>query len=246
MNTSRKARLPHATGEPQGVGFILPSPNTVVEDEVSQVFPPDVPARFTRIRNTRDTVRENREMLRRAPTAAAELADARVAVLVLACTSATMLGGLAYDRHIRGSLTREAEVVATTTASSVVAALKGLGAERIALVAPYRDSLIRRESAYIEESGIQVAATVSLNVPNPLEMALIDEEQLLAGIARLSTLGDALFISCTNLHTLQWIQHLEHRLEVPIVTSNQATFWWALRAIGRRGSEVLGRLAFVD
>ncbi len=40
---------------------------------------------------------------------------------------------------------------------------------------------------------------------------------------------DTLFISCTGLRTIGVIEDLESELGIPVVTSNQATFWDALR-----------------
>ena len=42
--------------------------------------------------------------------------------------------------------------------------------------------------------------------------------------------SDALLITCTDFPTLPLIPELEDELGVPVVTSNQATFWAMLRA----------------
>ncbi|MEO5702213.1 MAG: hypothetical protein ABIS17_02510, partial [Casimicrobiaceae bacterium] len=40
------------------------------------------------------------------------------------------------------------------------------------------------------------------------------------------------FVSCTQLPTLGVVARLEAELGKPVITSNQATFWQALRATG--------------
>ena len=42
--------------------------------------------------------------------------------------------------------------------------------------------------------------------------------------------ADALFISCTNLATMDRIAEMEERHGKPVITSNSATLWRALRA----------------
>ena len=42
--------------------------------------------------------------------------------------------------------------------------------------------------------------------------------------------ADGLFVSCTNLATMDQISALEDHLGKPVVTSNSATLWRALRA----------------
>jgi maleate cis-trans isomerase len=44
--------------------------------------------------------------------------------------------------------------------------------------------------------------------------------------------ADAYFISCANIHSIDVIEDLEQRLGKPVVTSNQAAIWCALRTAG--------------
>ena len=43
---------------------------------------------------------------------------------------------------------------------------------------------------------------------------------------------DTIFLSCTNLATVQMIADIEEETGKPVITSNQATFWRALRMAG--------------
>jgi maleate isomerase len=43
--------------------------------------------------------------------------------------------------------------------------------------------------------------------------------------------ADAVFISCTNYRTFEIIERLERDLDLPVVTSNQATLWNTLRRL---------------
>ena len=43
--------------------------------------------------------------------------------------------------------------------------------------------------------------------------------------------ADAVFISCTNFRTFEIIESLEQDLGIPVVTSNQASLWLALREL---------------
>jgi maleate isomerase len=59
--------------------------------------------------------------------------------------------------------------------------------------------------------------------------------------------ADVYFISCANIHSMDVIEQLEKVLEKPVVTSNQAALWCALRTIGI-GDVVsgLGRLMRIE
>ena len=44
--------------------------------------------------------------------------------------------------------------------------------------------------------------------------------------------ADAYFISCANIHSIDVIGDLEAALNKPVITSNQAALWCALRTLG--------------
>jgi arylmalonate decarboxylase len=44
--------------------------------------------------------------------------------------------------------------------------------------------------------------------------------------------ADAIFISCANIHSIDVIDVLERVLKKPVITSNQAALWHALRTVG--------------
>ena len=44
--------------------------------------------------------------------------------------------------------------------------------------------------------------------------------------------ADAYFISCANIQSIDVIENLERDLKKPVVTSNQAALWCALRTLG--------------
>ena len=58
---------------------------------------------------------------------------------------------------------------------------------------------------------------------------------------------DAYFISCANIHSIDVIADLEAELDRPVVTSNQAALWCALRTAGIRDEvSELGRLGTME
>jgi len=44
--------------------------------------------------------------------------------------------------------------------------------------------------------------------------------------------AEAYFLSCANIHSIDVVEDLERDLKRPVVTSNQAALWCALRTIG--------------
>ena len=51
--------------------------------------------------------------------------------------------------------------------------------------------------------------------------------------------AEGIFISCTNLRTIEIIETLEQDVKKPVISSNQATFWKLMRLAGV-GSPIKG------
>ena len=65
------------------------------------------------------------------------------------------------------------------------------------------------------------------------DMNKVSAESLIETGARVFDPGsDALFLSCTGLYTSPVVARLESRIGKPVVTSNQAIAWHALRLTG--------------
>jgi maleate isomerase len=57
------------------------------------------------------------------------------------------------------------------------------------------------------------------------------EEAYRLGLEVTNSGSDALFISCTNFRAIEIIQRLEEKTGKPVISSNQATMWYALRRL---------------
>jgi maleate isomerase len=165
--------------------------------------------------------------------AARKLAWAEVGVIVFACTSGSLVHGLGWDKELIGRIERAAEVPATTTTTAVLSALHALEAKNVGIATPYVPELNEIEKRFFEGSGYGVPSIMGLGCLTDREIGRLgpsDAEKLLA-IADCPG-ADTLFISCTNFHVLETVATLETRHRKPIVTSNQAGAWAALRRIG--------------
>ena len=165
---------------------------------------------------------------------AAELLTwADVDVVVFACTTGSLVHGVGWDRELIGRIERAGVRPATTTTTAVLAALRAVGARSLAIATPYVDALNRIERAFFEESGFRVAAIAGLACATDAEIGRLDPGDAVALVDRVdSPDADAIFISCTNFHCLPAVASLERRFGKPVVTSNQAGAWAALRRIG--------------
>lgn len=227
------------------LGLIVPATNTVNEAEWGACLPTGVTMHVARMRlHTETQSPDGNDALRHdLAIAARSLADAEVDVIAYGCTAGSTTLPLSTVPEMIEAATG---VQGVATAPSIVHALQALGARRVAVATPYDERMNRHERDFLEACGIAVLRIEGLGAGDPAAFRFIhrvDAATLSALIGR-ATEGldfDALVLSCTDLPTQALHAGLEARLDRPVVSSNHATLWAALRAVGVAGG--WGRLA---
>ncbi len=216
------------------LGLIVPPTNTVNEAEWSRVMPDGVSFHTVRMPIHTDTQSPagRRALIDDIAVRVRELAQARVDVVAYACTAGSMVSPPAALGEQVEAITG---VPLVTTAAAIVAALRRLNADRVAIATPYHEALNQHEVAFLGANGIKTLniAGLGLGAKGPSDYPLIAETPLeqVEVHARDSVVADAqaLLICCTDFPTLPIHERLERELALPVVTSNQATLWAALR-----------------
>ncbi|MDP3976429.1 MAG: aspartate/glutamate racemase family protein [Pseudomonas sp.] len=153
-------------------------------------------------------------------------------VLAFGCTSGSMLIG---EQEVTRLISQAHPGVPVTNPwSAVKAALRGLGAGRIAVLTPYIGEVNYPLCQGLEQAGHEVAALGTFAVLEDAEIPRIPAAAIEAAALELlaGQRVDALFLACTNLRTLGLLDALEKRLGLPVISSNQALFWHALQLAG--------------
>ncbi|MBU6997435.1 MAG: aspartate/glutamate racemase family protein [Theionarchaea archaeon] len=200
------------------LGLILPSSNTVMEEELS---------RYVIVHSTRIALRTVDEaslknMNTEVERAVQLLTDCNPAVIVYGCTSGSFI------ENIKKSFAA-ATVPVVTTSEAVVNALHALHVETVSVGTPYIDAITQKEKAFLESHGFTVPDIRGLNLTSNTE---IGEQETAYDLAKSLKRADAIFISCTNFGTFDVIQKLEDELGIPVVSSNSASLWGALTGSG--------------
>jgi arylmalonate decarboxylase len=115
----------------------------------------------------------------------------------------------------------------------VAAALRHLGVKKMAVVTPYPQEINDKEMAFFADLGFEAVGLESFLQSDSYKIPMIPQADTRALAEKVDREeADGVFISCTNLATADIIEPLERELGKPVVTSNQATFWMALRKLG--------------
>ena len=142
-----------------------------------------------------------------------------------ACTSGTTLIGVEKVEQLVSNSARTRSVTNPLTAS--IAAFAALDVRSVAIVSPYIATVATPIRNAFLTAGMTVPATVSFGEEVEANVARIDPQSIFDAALKVGqTSGvEAVFLSCTNLRTLDIIDDLEARLGIPVVSSNQALGW---------------------
>jgi len=239
MGTVVLENLPFETRQVVGararIGFVVLSSDYTLEHEL-RLMPrlPGVDYFHARIPNSPEITPETLAAMgpRLTETAALILPGDKVDVLAYGCTSASVvLGSECVHAHLTKA---KPEAQTTNPALAAATALGALNVQRVAVLTPYTQDVNTLVQRNIEAAGFDVPVFGSFNEPLDPVVAAIDTESLGAAIKQLVTAADVdgVFISCTSVRIAHALAALEDEFGLPVISSNTALIWHALRLAG--------------
>ncbi|MEM9761734.1 MAG: Asp/Glu racemase [Pseudomonadota bacterium] len=216
------------------IGLIVLQADETIERDMRRLLPETVEALVTRVASGTHVTPESLAAMEGELRSAANLlpAGARLRAVAYGCTSGTaQIGADRVAAAIRAG-TRTPHV--TEPISAVIAACDHLGIRRLGLLSPYVASVSERLREVLGTAGIEVPAVASFDVDEEARVARIAAASIRSAAVRLAASAeiDALFISCTNLRTLDIIEAVEAEARIPVLTSNQVLAWHLSRLAG--------------
>jgi maleate isomerase len=216
------------------LGLIVPSSNVTMETELPELFRrrEEVrPERFSfhsaRMRMTQVTPEALAAMDEQGVGCAAELADAECDAQAYACLVAVMAAGPGAHRRAETRLTDAAggSTPVVTSAGALIQAARALGAERIAMLAPYAPALTERVVDYLGDAGVEVVSVLSRGVTDNRAVGRLDPAELLELIEQLDLRrAQALVLSaCVQMPSLASVEPAQERTGLPVFTAATAT-----------------------
>ena len=110
-------------------------------------------------------------------TESRKLADAEVDAIVFAATAPTLAKGKGYDRELIKRMEDAAGRPATTAATAFVDALTRLGAEKIAIGAPWSKTMDKPMVDFMQASGFEVVNSEVVGFVASIELGRAGPEQ---------------------------------------------------------------------
>jgi maleate isomerase len=210
------------------LGLIVLQVDETIEPEFSTIFSDRKnPLYVTRIPSgievTPETLAEMEEAL---PAAAGLLPSARpFRVVGYGCTSASsVIGSERVEELVKQSCNTK-EVTNPLRAATACAA--DLGVSRFALLSPYVEEVNAPLRAAFSENGITMDVFGTFGQAEEAKVARISVQSVIEAATELGydPSVEAVFISCTNLRTIEAIPEIRKRIGKPVLSSNQSLAW---------------------
>ncbi len=225
---------PEKIGENGRIGLVALATDVNSETDLRRMAPGGVEIFTNRVQNRNPTTVENLRAMAPDITRAAGglLPGDAIDVLIYACTSGTaVIGESEVFKRLQAG--RDG-VPCTTPVTAAMAALASFSARRISILTPYIEPVNRELADFFRGRGIEVLNIHGFGIENDNHMTGVTHASIF-NAARTACHADAdlLFISCTALRAAEVIARIETEINKPVISSNQAIMWHALKLLQR-------------
>lgn len=227
------------------LGLIVLQSDETIEQDFRRLMPQQINLHVSRVPSGLDVTADSLQAMQdHLPAASALLPQTlQFDAIGYGCTSGTSQIGVQRIADLVGSGAQTAHV--SEPVSALRAACGALGVSRLAILSPYIQEVSQHLRDVLAEGGIETPVFGSFEEAQEERVVRIDPASVFDGAVQLAAQGDieAVFLSCTNLRTLDVIADLEQEIGLPVLSSNQVLAWHLARLAGvRLQRSELGRL----
>ena len=212
--------------EPTRIGIIvLQSDETIERDLMAMRGDADV--FVSRVPSGQEVTAETLESMAGHITASASLFPQTISfdAVGYGCTSGTaQIGVSEIERLVKfGTQTK----TVSQPVSALVAACEHLGLKRIAFLSPYIEGVSANLRQVLQDNGVETPAFGTFGEAEEFKVVRISGASVMEAATALvrDSKVDGIFLSCTNLRTLDLIMPLEAALDMPVLSSNLVLAW---------------------
>jgi len=220
------------------VGLIVLATDVMIEKDFLKVFNNVSADLFVnRITNYNPVNADNLKKMANNITSVTEniLPGEKVDCVVYGCTSGTIVSG--YDNIKKKINMAKPDALVTAPSTAVLNALKKKNINKISIVTPYIKNVNDDVVNFFKNNNFEITSNTYFDIESDVDIGKVDQDQLFEILSNIDHKNaEALFVSCTSLPVLNIIEKLEKKLNITVLSSNQALIWETLESINRNNS----------
>lgn len=216
------------------IGLLVPANNVVIEPELHKALPEGIYAFSTKLLGSSGvtSIEGFKNLMNNTKRGVKEILMAEVDVVVYACFS-TSLVNKDWNQEYETIVKQHKDIPCFTAYSATIKAIKHLSIENIAVFSAFTDNINKLLLKSFKEEGLNIEKSLNMNIEDARKVGNLLPEVLYKKIKH-APLGsvEGISILATDLRTFEIIDILEKDLGIPVITTNQAILWEALKALG--------------
>ena len=220
------------------VGLIVLATDVMIEKDFLKVFSGVSADLFVnRITNYNPVTAVNLKKMTNNITSVTEniLPGEKIDCVVYGCTSGTIVSG--YDSIKKKINIAKPDALVTAPSTAALNALKKKNIKKISIVTPYIKSVNDDVVNFFKNNDFKISSNTYFNIESDVDIGKVDQDQLFEILSKIDHKdAEALFVSCTSLPVLNIIEKLEKKLNMTVLSSNQALIWETLESINKNDS----------
>ena len=235
---SKKIKPQFVKKENPRVGLIVLATDAMIEKDFLKVFSGiSVDLYVNRITNFNPVTADNLKKMSNNITSVAEniLPGEKIDCIVYGCTSGTIVSG--YDNIKKKINQAKPDALVTAPSTAALNALKKKNIKKISIVTPYIKSVNDDVVKFFKNNNFEITSNTYFDIESDVDIGKVDQNKLFQILLKINHKNaEALFVSCTSLPVLNIIEKLESKLNMTVLSSNQALIWETLEKINKNKS----------
>ena len=224
-----------AYGPKARIGIGPPQANPTVEPEIAALLPSGVAMYVARLTSKQESARDRVvEYLQNLGTSLDRFDTLKLDAYGFACTGSSYLLGAEKEQRVVSELSESRGYPIITCAAAIVAALRFLGAETLAIYSPYPTWLHGASENHWRSQGFKIVATNTINATaqDTREIYVQNPQDVVDLILASQTNADVSLITGTGLPSLSIIDQVAQSSDRVVLSSNLCLAWRLLQETG--------------
>lgn len=214
------------------IGVISLATDFNIEADLQQMYPSNVQFFTSRVKNVNPLTFENLRTMASGISATADtiLPGTELGAIIYACTSGTIAIGQNRITELIHKV--RPNVPVSTPVTAALLAFQRFNVKKISILTPYTEGFNREFAEFFISQGYDVLNIAGFGFEDDTAMTYISPKDITAAaVESCDSNADLMFISCTALRAAVEIDEIEKRLNIPVVSSNQALVWHSLELV---------------
>lgn len=215
------------------VGSIGATPTDIFPYEFYKIVPPGLTIMPTTLSIHLMTAQELAAGFEAIEKTAMTLAREGADVIVLGAAPTLYDQGPGSDRALAQKVSQSTGLPTVSNQTAMMDGLRAFGCKKVLVASPFNEENNRKLKKYLEGSGFEVVGVKGMGFTANADINRVSMEEAYRFIKKSGRDSNAegIIVPCANWPTSLVAAQIEADLGIPVVTSNLAKIWGALRAL---------------